>query len=379
MGKSETAENRDVIQISSSSSSALSSSSGEEFLEESDSQSDDSSDCSVEEISSGSCSDDAENDDDDADGGGEIEGDDEECLSNRVSNLLRERSDIGGLTLVECKAYLRRHGLRLSGTRVECLQRIKEHWRIRDGRGVILYPRSSFNIDCTGDVCRGDVVLFTQKVFDKVTRSGRVLGRRTVAGRIIKESYGAAKQQHTFTVEVLWSKGIKELPPLVPLLVKGRNLYRMKTFRQSWKNEKERREVLAEKHQRGAAARQIREMRKTTGVKRKREKSSSKEVFKYQKHSRRSHVSETSRRATSKLGNHHDGRVKAPIGKQRSFRQSNVGGNRKFLAPLSRSKHQNHDHRSNTVESSVQSYDYPRNFHLFRLERYHQEPPSFVP
>ncbi|CAI9110141.1 OLC1v1010117C2 [Oldenlandia corymbosa var. corymbosa] len=299
MGKSETAENRDVIQISSSSSSALSSSSGEEFLEESDSQSDDSSDCSVEEISSGSCSDDAENDDDDADGGGEIEGDDEECLSNRVSNLLRERSDIGGLTLVECKAYLRRHGLRLSGTRVECLQRIKEHWRIRDGRGVILYPRSSFNIDCTGipsfqrravavtlylyRPLRSVLLVYICR-FDKVTRSGRVLGRRTVAGRIIKESYGAAKQQHTFTVEVLWSKGIKELPPLVPLLVKGRNLYRMKTFRQSWKNEKERREVLAEKHQRGAAARQIREMRKTTGVKRKREKSSSKEGIRKLEH-----------------------------------------------------------------------------------------------
>lgn len=36
--------------------------------------------------------------------------------------------------------------------------------------------------------------------FDKVTRRGSPLGRRTVAGRIVKESYGAAKQQHTFTV-----------------------------------------------------------------------------------------------------------------------------------------------------------------------------------
>lgn len=31
-------------------------------------------------------------------------------------------------------------------------------------------------------------------------RHGRPLGRRTVAGRVVKESYGAAKQQHTFTV-----------------------------------------------------------------------------------------------------------------------------------------------------------------------------------
>ena len=36
--------------------------------------------------------------------------------------------------------------------------------------------------------------------FDKVKRIGKLLGKRTIAGRIVKESYGAAKQQHTFTV-----------------------------------------------------------------------------------------------------------------------------------------------------------------------------------
>ena len=35
-----------------------------------------------------------------------------------------------------------------------------------------------------------------------MTRRGRVLGSRTVAGRVVKESYGAAKQQHTFTVRL---------------------------------------------------------------------------------------------------------------------------------------------------------------------------------
>lgn len=38
-------------------------------------------------------------------------------------------------------------------------------------------------------------------------------------------------------VEVLWSRGSKKLNPLFPLLVKGRNLYKLKTFRQvtiSW-------------------------------------------------------------------------------------------------------------------------------------------------
>ncbi|KAG7011172.1 Zinc finger CCCH domain-containing protein 62, partial [Cucurbita argyrosperma subsp. argyrosperma] len=91
---------------------------------------------------------------------------------------------------------------------------------------VIRFPK--------GDVCRGDTVLFTQKVyakFDKVTRRGGLIGKRTVAGRVVKESYGASKQQHTFTVEVLWSRGVRKLPPLYPLLVKGRNLYKLRTFR----------------------------------------------------------------------------------------------------------------------------------------------------
>lgn len=35
-----------------------------------------------------------------------------------------------------------------------------------------------------------------------MTRHGKVLGKRTIAGRVVKESYGAAKQQHTFTVRL---------------------------------------------------------------------------------------------------------------------------------------------------------------------------------
>nr|XP_048334956.1 zinc finger CCCH domain-containing protein 62 isoform X2 [Ziziphus jujuba var. spinosa] len=183
---------------------------------------------------------------------------DDESLCNKVVRLLKERCDLDCLTLKECKAYLRINALRLTGIKTVCIHRIKEHWRLKDGNGEALYPRQSFFINCTGDVCKGDVVLFTQKVyekFDKVTRHGRVLGKRIVAGRVVKESYGANKQQHTFTVEVLWSKGFKKLPPLFPLLVKGRNLYKLKTFRQRWDNEEERLKVLAEKHKRGFEAR----------------------------------------------------------------------------------------------------------------------------
>ncbi|RYQ80551.1 hypothetical protein Ahy_Scaffold1g106887 isoform D [Arachis hypogaea] len=192
------------------------------------------------------------------------DGDDDESLSNKVVALLREGNDIESLKLRECKAYLRKHGLRISGTRAVCVARIQEHWGLKDGNGYNLYPRSSFIINCTGDVCKGDVVLFRQKVyekFDKKTRNGRVIGSRTVAGRVVKESYGAAKQQHTFTVEVLWSSGYRKLPPLFPLLIKGRNLYKLKTYRQRWKNEADRVKVLSEKHRRGEAARSVRAMR----------------------------------------------------------------------------------------------------------------------
>nr|AFK47867.1 unknown [Lotus japonicus] len=110
---------------------------------------------------------------------------DDESRSDKVIALLQEGKDIDSLKLNECKAYLRKHGLRIAGNRAVCIARIREHWRLRHGSGYTLYPRSSFNINCTGDVCMGDVVLFRQKVyekFDKVTRHGRVTGSRTVAG-----------------------------------------------------------------------------------------------------------------------------------------------------------------------------------------------------
>ncbi|XP_042022388.1 zinc finger CCCH domain-containing protein 62-like [Salvia splendens] len=195
-----------------------------------------------------------------------------ESMCNKVIHFIRGGSDMQELRLDECKAYLRRHNLRLSGNKEECIARIEEHWKLKDGSGEVFYPRRSFIINCTGDVCQGDTVLFHQKVHRMSgERARRTTGRRTVAGRVIKESYGATRQQHTFTVEVLWSRGDKKLDPLFPLLVKGRNLYRMKTCRQLWKNEKERVEVLSEKHRRGDAARAVRATRRNKAVMRKNE------------------------------------------------------------------------------------------------------------
>ncbi|XP_073145411.1 uncharacterized protein [Henckelia pumila] len=298
----------------------------------------------IEEFSSDSCTDDDYDEDDDANNWsysenededeGHADEDDEASTCNKIIEFLQGRGDLQELKLVECKVYLRRHGLRLSGTKEECIERIKEHWRLKDGNGEALYPRSSFTINCTGDVCKGDVVLFNQRVyesFNKMRRHGNVLGRRTVVGRIVKESYGAAKQQHTFTVEVLWSKGTKKLAPLSPLLVKGRNLYKMKTFRQHWKNERERLNVLAEKHMRGAAARSIKAKRKSK-MEMKRNKSLAHEGNKRRKHFHKLHPSGT--KETDHLN-------KNPIHEPRKSSRNKKHNPRQNFPPLQelRSKH----------------------------------------
>ncbi|KAL4584440.1 hypothetical protein LXL04_009041 [Taraxacum kok-saghyz] len=177
-----------------------------------------------------------------------------------------EVGQVEKLKVEQCKLYLRKHGLRLTGKKDILIDRIKEHISIMNGEGEHKYPPFSFVMNCKGDACTGDIVMFEQNVYEMFSIASRSAtgppsGTRVVAGRIVKESYGAAKQQHTFTVEVLWSKGVKPLPPLHPLLIKGRNLYRLKTMRQRWKDESERQKILSEKHGRGNAARTNREAR----------------------------------------------------------------------------------------------------------------------
>ncbi|KAI3995380.1 hypothetical protein MKX01_040496 [Papaver californicum] len=170
------------------------------------------------------------------------------------------------LKVEQCKVYLRKNGLRLTGKKDVLIDRIKEYLGIINGGGEQKYPVYSFVYNCKGDACTGDVVIFEQNVYEMYniasrSATGPPCGTRTVAGRIVKESYGSAKQQHTFTIEVLWSKGVKPLPPLHPLLIKGRNLYKLKTMRQLWADEEMRQKVLLEKHSRGSLARSNRETR----------------------------------------------------------------------------------------------------------------------
>ncbi|XP_028752104.1 zinc finger CCCH domain-containing protein 62-like isoform X2 [Neltuma alba] len=184
---------------------------------------------------------------------------------DKVQKIIEEK-ELEKLKVPECKLYLRKNGLRLTGNKDTLIQRIREHLEIINGGGERKYPPSSFVQNCKGDACTGDVVLFEQNVYEMFSvasrsASGPPCGKSIVAGRIVKESYGAAKQQHTFTIEVLWSKGEKLLPPLYPLLIKGRNLYRLKTLRQRWDDEGKRQKILMEKHSRGNAARANREAR----------------------------------------------------------------------------------------------------------------------
>ncbi|XP_057821281.2 uncharacterized protein LOC131033973 isoform X1 [Cryptomeria japonica] len=183
----------------------------------------------------------------------------------KIATLIEE-GKLDKLKVEQCKLYLRKHGLRLSGKKAILIERIQEHLEIKDGSGKKKYPKSSFVLNCKGDACTGDIVMFEQKVYEMYSiasrsATGPPIGTRCVVGRIVKESYGAAKQQHTFTIEVLWSKGEKPLPPLHPLLIKGRNLYKLQTVRQPWPNEEDRKKVLLEKHSRGFHARNARDVR----------------------------------------------------------------------------------------------------------------------
>lgn len=112
-----------------------------------------------------------------------------------------------------------------------------------------------FAIPCAGDVCAGDTILFGESVFGGSYRKPRFLGERRIAARVVRDSYGGAKQQHTFTIEVLASDGYDPLAAGTTTTRKGRNVYRIATWRRPWTDEAARREALDEKHERAAMLR----------------------------------------------------------------------------------------------------------------------------
>jgi hypothetical protein len=114
----------------------------------------------------------------------------------------------------------------------------------------------TYKIDCTGDACVGDEVRFSRAKFRGSWRNPKFDGYELVTGKIINDSYGSQRQQHTFTI--LLEDGEKTL-------IKGRNLYANGLYRKRWKKEDDRKSALHEKHERGSLARSARDERKAMG------------------------------------------------------------------------------------------------------------------
>ena len=110
-----------------------------------------------------------------------------------------------------------------------------------------------YSIQCTGDAVVGDDVCFERATFDGSFRKPKFAGFEKIAGKIIKDSYGKDKQQHTFTLHLVDNSII---------CIKGRNLYREGTWRKPWEDESKRQIQLDEKHERGNDARRERSERR---------------------------------------------------------------------------------------------------------------------
>ncbi len=110
-----------------------------------------------------------------------------------------------------------------------------------------------YYLNCTGDCVVGDEVRFERATFTGSYTNPKFAGYELITGKIIKDSYGAAKQQHTFTLL---------LPNGATMRIKGRNLYANGTHRKPWLDESERKQAQIEKHDRGTIARKTRSIRK---------------------------------------------------------------------------------------------------------------------
>ena len=119
-----------------------------------------------------------------------------------------------------------------------------------------------FTINCTGDCVVGDVVIFARAVFTGTYPKSRYLCDESMIAEILADSYGSQKQQHTFTIHVLWTDYDKANIGS-EIRIKGRNLYRNGTLRIAWADESKRDVILCDKHERGTEARKEREVRKS--------------------------------------------------------------------------------------------------------------------
>lgn len=111
---------------------------------------------------------------------------------------------------------------------------------------------TDFTINCTGDAVNGDEVRFERATFTGSFRNAKFAGFEMITGKIVRDSYGRDKQQHTFTLELADGSS---------LCIKGRNLYKSGVWRKPWTDETARHAAVDEKHARGDRARAVREHR----------------------------------------------------------------------------------------------------------------------
>lgn len=138
-----------------------------------------------------------------------------------------------------------------------------DDWRERDGAQAAVGRENkatrAYTINCTGDVVLGDEVMFVRAIWEKkaINSYGKlanvIVDYELFEGKVVKESYGAKRGQHTFS--------IKRKHDL--LLIKGRNLYSIGVWRKKWPDENKRRSVADEKHERGAVVRSERRKRQS--------------------------------------------------------------------------------------------------------------------
>jgi hypothetical protein len=110
-------------------------------------------------------------------------------------------------------------------------------------------------------IVAGDVIRFRERVFRGKFPWRKRRGSRTVIARVLRESYGAKRQQHTFTIEVISCEGNDPLAPGTMLRRKGRNFYRM-AKRRLWDDETARLVALEEKYARREVMKEARRERK---------------------------------------------------------------------------------------------------------------------
>ena len=127
-------------------------------------------------------------------------------------------------------------------------------WSADEDRAALLKQyakRLGYTENVTGDVATGDQVIFARATFTGSYKRPRFAGIEVISGKVVADSYGKAKQQHTFSIKTREGS----------LRIKGRNLYSIAVFAKP-RCAGERQASLDDKHQRGDRAREIRYARK---------------------------------------------------------------------------------------------------------------------